>query len=106
MIVLGSVYNFHHDGLRVAQIPSTVSALLCIVTYLFLPTGFFFSPVLVYFNLSMYVLSVFLAFRWGQGNFKHIKITGSYHVAAAEIHLPVSENAISVFYPMDKHVRE
>jgi hypothetical protein len=73
-----------------------------------MPAYWFYHPYLANFNLLMYILSIAIYLMYGDGSFKNVKITGPYHVASKDCHMPEEEggNAATVFYPMDKHLKD
>lgn len=56
-------------------------------------------------NIAMYALSRFLELKYGQV-FDAIKLTGKYAVGHKMIHTKKFKNAVSVFYPVSKHVAD
>jgi hypothetical protein len=57
------------------------------------------------FNLVMFLLTQYLNSRYGVGDFSHVESRGQFAVGFKEIYVPGEENAVSVFYPMDKERR-
>ena len=56
-------------------------------------------------NIAMLLVSLFFYFRYGTNSFDRFKASGLYQVASRELHLPVGGNAMTVFYPMDPHLK-
>lgn len=61
---------------------------------------------MINFNFISFMMSLVLILLYGQNDLKSIKRSGAYDVAARDLHLPGSGNALTVYYPMDKHHKQ
>ena len=98
-------YNIAVEGIRFCMWPASLSSIVCIFIHVVSPMQFY-HPVLINVNFVMYAFTLFLYLTYGDGSLSNVKTTGPYHVASKELHLPEGGNPISVFYPMDKHLRD
>ena len=100
MIVVYLIYGYNVEGLRVVMIPAILGTVISVALY-----AFEIRDVIVYFNLVLYLITLIFLIRHGFGNFSRVKSRGKFEVGFKQIYTPQEENAVSVFYPMDKSKR-
>ena len=70
----------------------------------YLLPSYFLNPAVVNFNIALFVLSIALYIRYGEGDFSKVKRSGKFQVGFKETFS--GNQAVSVFYPMDKSDRK
>ena len=86
--------------------PSVISGFIFSLLAIVAPTSWFVNTISGSIHLALFSITILLCFRYGDGSFDHFKTTGPYHVGCQDTYLFPKDggNAVSVFYPMDKHL--